>query len=175
MIDLKISDLEKKLNKKILPYKQILGLDIATRTGWATVKTTNQKLILDYGFLEAKTQDPYAKLNQYVEYFNTLINHNDEIIIEDCFFGINVVTLKLLARLEGIAYCVAQEKGCKKQPRLINASSARKIIGAKGNAKKPEVAQWIEDTLNIKLKDNDAADAIILAFNGVLDNAVHLL
>ena len=170
MLTLNINELQEKLQKPIKRNCKTLGLDIATKTGWATIKTDKENLILDYGFINVQAKDHLIKFDEYIEQFKSLIKPSYKVVIEDCFFGFgNALALKLLAKLEGIAYAVCRFNGVKERPSFYMASSARKLVGCKGNAKKPEVHQWIKDTLNIELDNEDASDAVILAFCGVLD------
>lgn len=171
MITLNINELQEKIQKPIKRNYRSLGLDIASRTGFAIIKTDKKNLTLDYGFIDVNAKDHLVKFDEYIEQFKTLIKPNYKVIIEDCFLGFgNALGMKLLAKLEGIAYAVCRFNEVKERPEFYMASSARKLVGCKGNVKKPEVHQWIKDTLNINLKDEDASDAVILSFVGVIDD-----
>jgi Holliday junction resolvasome RuvABC endonuclease subunit len=168
MITLNINDIQEKLKKSLKRNYKVLGLDIASRTGWAVIKTDKENLTLDYGFISVQSKDELQKFDEYIKQFSELIKSNYKVVIEDCYFKF-VSALKLLAKLEGIAYTICRINEVKEQPMFIGPSSARKLVGCKGNAKKPEVHQWIRDSLGIILDDEDASDAVILAFCGVIN------
>lgn len=171
MLKFNIEELQNIIQKPIRRNCKSLGLDTATRTGWALITTNDKTMTIDYGFIHVDSKDQYVRLNEYVKQFTDLIKKDYRVIIEDSFFGGNALVLKFLAKLEGIAYAVAIINGVTEKPIMIGPSSARKFVGCKGNTKKPEVHQWIKDNLNIKLMDEDASDAVILAIVGVIDNA----
>jgi len=163
LIKLSIAQLQKILQKPIKRHYQSLGLDIATRTGWALIKTNSRTLTLDYGFYKAKTTD-LARFNEYVQFFWGLIKKEYHVVIEDCYYKRNAGTLKLLAKLESIAYTIAYLNGCKTE--YIEPSTARYKMNCK--AQKDNVHKWILDNLKIDIADEDASDAVILAFCGII-------
>jgi Holliday junction resolvasome RuvABC endonuclease subunit len=89
------------------------------------------------------------------------------VIIEDTFFGRNVHTLKLISRIGMIAYITARQQGITDMT-FIYATTARKALGLKGNAKKQEVHQQFARITGIKLEDEDMVDAIVLCLNGLI-------
>lgn len=163
-----IEELQRNLKKAIRRNVAVLGLDLATKSGWCLITTNSVSLTINYGVIDTKSKNILDRFDEYIKELSKLIKKEYEIVIEDSYFGGNVVTLKFLAKLEGIAYCIAKLKKIKKQPIMINASSARKQVGAKGNFSKDEVALWIKDKLKIKIEDDNAADALILALVGLI-------
>lgn len=167
MIKFKIKDLEKKLGKRIKTNSKVIGLDTASRTGWCEIVTTKTEAIVNWGFIKIESKDQYVKYNQLIEIFQKLIKEwNCPIVIEDVFFGRNVNTLKVLARLGMIAYVLAKLDSL--STNFILASTARAKLGFNGIAKKAFVHNQIETRLGITLKDEDIVDAFVLALTGIV-------
>lgn len=171
MIKLNITDLQNILQKPIKRNCRILGLDVAARTGWCVIYSNSKKIEIDYGFINLKTPDMYFKFDKFIEEMSFLIKKDDIVVIEDSFMQNNAWVLKMLAKMEGIAYTVARLNKAK-SIQFIMASSSRKTIGIKGNCKKADVANWLSNNLKVNLEDEDAADAIVLGLVGVLQNKV---
>jgi hypothetical protein len=74
----------------------------------------------------------------------------------------------MLSRLGAFAYSSAY---LNKIPdiKFILATSARKYLGLKGNAKKKIIQKEFIKRLKLGIKDEDIVDAMILALNGVLE------
>jgi Holliday junction resolvasome RuvABC endonuclease subunit len=170
MITLNKKDLEKKLNLKLKDDVVSIGLDCATRSGICKLTIADEQVTLDYSFLDLrKVKDNFERYDYLIQYFNdyfyklSTIDKNTVVVIEDIFFGKSVATLKLLARIGAIAYVIA--KLYKLKVILLLASQARNAIGLK-NAKKQVVQKEFLKRIDLKLKDEDAVDAIILSLVG---------
>lgn len=94
----------------------------------------------------------------------------DILVVEDSFMRNNASVLRLLARLSGGVlwawYVLRQEIKEFHKPYLVMASQARAGIGCKGNAKKPEVIQFLRDKYGWIVEDDNEADAAVLALWG---------
>lgn len=175
-----ISRLESKLGKLISKNKIVLGWDVSTHsTGFALIRTTNKYLII-----ERVGKITVPKLNSINELIDLFLSQIREIkseinkhfvldinIIEDCFLKFNVDTLKKLARFGCLLYVVFKDMS--KQQKFLYAVSARKIIGfhkkkGKGNIKK-QVIEYLNNLFEVKIKDDDVADAIVLALAGLIN------
>jgi len=158
--------IEEAFGKKVVPYITSLGVDTASRTGWCKLVTTKDNVQLDYGFIDIETTDKYYKYNKFIELFSTMVN-TDKLVIEESFFGQNAKTFQMLSRLGGFVYAIAHIHG-QTDKRFLLATSARKYLGLKGNAKKEIIQEEFKKRLSLDLTDDDIIDAIILALNGVL-------
>jgi len=171
MIILKIKDLEKKLNKLIKRNTKCLGVDTASRTGWALITTNSNEVIIDYGILNIKTTNNYYKYNYLIGFFDKLIynnlNKNSVIVIEDTFYHFNPKMYAFISRVGMIVYTIAEICSVKNKY-FITAAKARKNLGFKGTAKKEEIHRQFRDSFYINIKDKDVVDAIILALNGII-------
>lgn len=166
----KISKLEKILGRKIKKNYKCLGIDTASRTGWALITTKAQYIIIDTGFIDIDTKNRYFKFNIIIDFFNRLIQPEWAVIVEDTFYRFNPKMYRLISRIGAVAYAVAYLRGCRAEYRP--ASSARKNLGIKGNCKKKEVSIYLKDLLGIEVKDDDIGDAIVLALNGILVDVI---
>lgn len=171
MLTLKIKNIETKLNKKLKKNHITLGIDTASRTGWAIAKTFDDNLIIDYGILDIKSKDKYFKYNQIIDFFDRLIwndlNKDSTIIIEDTFYHFNPKMFAFISRIGMIVYTIAELLGIKNKI-FITASQARKKLGFKGTLKKEQLHNEFRKRFDIKLIDKDVIDAIILALVGAI-------
>jgi len=167
---LKISNkkLEKAFNKRIKKSVVCLGVDTASRTGWCKAVANDKECTFDYGFINVNSKDKYFKYSQYIEILDGIISKDEDLIIEETFCGINIKSFQLLSRLGGFVYAVAHLKGVQHK-KFILATTARKFLGFKGNAKKEIIQKQFIKKLGIEIDDEDVIDAIILALNGILE------
>ena len=172
-----IKKLEKILNRKVIKDTCVLGIDTASRTGWAEIKTTKKTVTINYGVVHLDTKDIYYKYDKLIEIFQNMItNQYKKVIIEDTHlkrykdkdgtWKANVWMLKLLSRIGMIPYIFATLNSIDKI--FLTPSGARSILGIKGNVKKEEVHKWLNTVLGLKIEDKDASDAIVLALNGII-------
>lgn len=120
---------------------KVLGLDIASNTGWALLKDGK---LAKYGMLNIP---PEMNMSQKLKFFETNLRKilddtkPDEVHIEDVFLGMSgVKTLAYLARLNGVAMSVCFNKVGDRiklyQPPVWKANS---FPGLDGMAKKAEI------------------------------------
>ena len=159
--------IEEAFNMKVVPNITSLGVDTASRTGWCKIFTTKDNLSFDYGFIDVESKDKYFKYNQFIDLFSKMVN-TDKLVIEESFFGRNAKTFQMLSRLGGFVYAIAHLHG-QQDKRFLLATSARKYLGFRGNAKKEIIQKEFIEKLDLKITDEDIIDAMILALNGVLE------
>jgi Holliday junction resolvasome RuvABC endonuclease subunit len=174
-IILKIKDIEFKLGKKIKRYITSLGLDCASKSGWAIVITNSEYIEINTGFINVDVKgikDKYIRnnlrYNAVYKCLKGLIKKEYDVIVENVYYGRNANTLILLSRIGAIAWTLAKEKGCK-IIKWFSAVQARSKLGLPTNKKKPIVHAAFTDMTGLKLSNNDIVDAVILALVGVLD------
>lgn len=173
MITISIKELEKRLERKIEIDSLVFGIDTASRTGWCQIKTDKENAYIDYGFVDIQSKDHYYKYDKMIEFFESLIKKSflgpptgGKVVIEDVFFGRNVNTLKMLARIGMIVYVVTKQIDVPKT--FILASTARAKLGFHGTAKKEFVHKQIAKRLKLKITDVDIVDALVLALTGLV-------
>lgn len=150
---------------------QILSLDLSSDiVGWS-VMDKNKKLI-GFGQIELfrhkKKKSPleYVKV-LYSEISNILSLYKiEECVIEDTY-AINVLTIKSLCRIRGIAEASLLNNGIK-NIHLINATSARKLAFNNGKLKKEQCFEKLkslypDDYDKFETKGFDISDSIVLA------------
>ena len=168
MLTIKTKKIEKVFNIKVIPFSICLGVDTASRTGWCLIHADPNNVMFDYGTINIKTKDKYEKYDRYINKFIDLLKSNYTVVIEESFYGKNVKTFQLLSRLGGFVYAVCHLIGIVDK-RFILATSARKNLSFKGNAKKEIIHKEFIKRLNLKIDDPDIIDAMILALNGIID------
>lgn len=167
MLKISISKLEKQLGKLIRKNFTCLGVDTASRTGWCRIKIDSKEVEMDYGFIDIESKDRNFKFNQMIEIFPDLIKGCDKVVIEDVFLKFNVMVHSFLSRIGMIVYVLCHLQGIKEKD-FIWATTARKNLGFKGNAKKEEIHEEFKERFNINIEDEDIVDAIVLALQGVI-------
>ncbi len=170
MITLKIKTIEKKFGIKVKRNINVLGVDTASRTGYATIRVNTKNLYLDYGYIDVrKLPTLNEKYNVIIKEFDNLIKtEQDRVVVEDTFFGPNVYALKLLSRIGMVVYVLSFLKNIKKID-FINASSARSKLGFNSKAKKEEIHKELRKRINIETIDKDIVDGVILALVGIME------
>ena len=159
--------IQKAFDRKVIPYITCMGIDTASRTGWCTITTSATECRFDYGYIDMKGQDKYFKYKHYIEIFYQMLKPEYKVIIEETFYGRNVKTFQMLSRLGGFIYAIAHLIGVKDKDFML-ATTARKNLGFKGNAKKQEIHKQFREKLDIGTDDEDIIDAFILALNGII-------
>jgi Holliday junction resolvasome RuvABC endonuclease subunit len=174
-IVLKISDMELKLGKNIKRNIIALGLDTASNSGYAIVKTNNKSIRINTGFINVDVKGIKDKqLRNNLRYgaaykcLKGLIKKEYRVMVENVFYQRNPNTLIVLARIGAIAWTLAKEKGCK-VIKWLSAVQARSRLGLPTNKKKPIVTQAINDLIGQNIGNNDICDAIALGLCGVLE------
>jgi|WetSurSiteA1Bulk_404760.scaffolds.fasta_scaffold25166_3 Holliday junction resolvasome RuvABC endonuclease subunit len=163
--------LEHNLGKKLNPKIFSIGIDTASRAGWATVSVKDNDVHIECGFIDIRTQDLYFKYNQLIKSFESLFSVVDpkqyKLIIEDTFFGKNVNVLKMISRMGMIAYITGKQAGIE-DIEFVYPTSSRKKLGIKGTLKKAEVHKELTKLIGVELDDPDISDAIVLALYGII-------
>ena len=181
---IKFDTVETFYNIDLAPNKVILGVDVSMHsTRIALIRTTDTYLIIEKidVIKVPKNSDNFligadSFLEQLDQIKRDIISNFslDSVVIEDCFFGSNVKTLKSLARFGILVY--ERFRGCSKKVYFDLPTSARRRIKfkkknkkAKGPKLKKEIIHYINVGLNIKLKSRqtDEADALVLALGGL--------
>jgi len=163
------------------------GFDVSQHsTGIAIIRTTDKYLILEQIHKITTPKLPkHATSKQILDGFDLFLDQLEDFkrsvnkrykldltIIEDCFFGKNVKTLKALARFGILVY--DKFRAISKISILLMPSSARSRIsfrksqvGVSGTKLKKEIMNYINLALDTKIKDHDISDAIVLALAGL--------
>lgn len=120
----------------------ILTLDLSTKnTGFAKF-TKDGKLIKRGQITPATDIDIYHKIQYVTDEVKSLYFNIDTLVIEGLYYGKNVQSLLVLARLSGaVIYSWMSYKF--KLPVIYTASHARKLVGLKGTAHKAEIQVYI--------------------------------
>lgn len=144
--------------------KRVFSLDIATTTGWAFMSTNNIKT-LKFGTIE--TSHKLSESQRLVYFREELIKllvklKPTHVVIEDVYSGINVKTLKLLAKFAGVAQeCCASAAGVESY--IIHNNTVKSYFKVKNKEQLfgfvVSVLEWEEKEFSFK-KHNDIVDAI---------------
>ena len=161
-------EFEDKVGIKLQSNINAIGIDTASRTGWCKISVNTKTISFNYGFINIDSKNIYFKYNEIVNTFYELLHTPlDIVIIEDTFYRFNPNMFKMISRIGATAYTLAHLNHQK--AKYLLATSARKALGIKGNCKKAEVAVYLKEVLNLNITDDDIADSIVLAINGVLE------
>jgi len=179
---IKIKKIELLTGLKLKRNYISIGFDTAVHsTGIAVTRTTEDSIIVD---LLQKIEVPADKnilnsvdlfLSQLDELKQT-ISHKYKLninIMEDCFFGSNVNTLKSLARFGILIY--DRFRGISEVSKFVLPNTARNKlkfkksgVSIKGPKLKREVMNYVNMMLNTDINDSDLADALVLALYGLV-------
>ena len=159
------------------------GFDVSVRnTGIAVIRTTDSYLVIDriHKITIPKNVVQIDALDLFINQLNEFAMEMSKTykidinIIEDCFMGKNVNTLKALARHSVLVY--NKFKGLARKQEFMLPTVARSRIKfkksskkIKGHALKKELIEYVNLALGLKLKpkDTDIADAIVLSLAGL--------
>lgn len=181
---IKLETVEALLGISLYENMVSMGFDTSVHsTGIAIIRTTADSLILDTIHKitipkEVIGNDALDLFIEQLDSFKEKVSRTykvDVAIIEDCFFGKNVNTLKALARHGILVY--DRFKRIAKESKFVMPKDARSRINfkksspkIKGHQLKKEIIEYINNILDLelKVKDNDIADAIVLALAGLV-------
>ena len=183
---IKIETVEEFLEVKLAKNQIVIGWDVSMRsTGIAVIRTSNDFLVLDILDkikIPQRVNDKDA-LDLFIDQLNNFAKKVSQTykidvnVIEDCFFGNNVRTLKALARHSALVY--DRFRGLTRKQYFILPTKARGLVNfeksskeIKGDYLKKEIVNYVNKALGIHLKknkDQDLGDAIVLALAGLVE------
>jgi Holliday junction resolvasome RuvABC endonuclease subunit len=178
---LKIDEIESYFDIDLCLNYTSIGFDVALhKTGIAILRTTEDSLIIDLldTFDVPKNLDEldaYDLFLSQLDDFKTKMSRKykfDEAVIENCWLGMNPKTLVQLARCGGYIY--DRFKSISKHIDFVMPKEARANINFKKSNKsikgyklKKEIMKYINEGLNLELKDDNLADGLALALGGL--------
>ena len=170
-----IKKIEEVTGYKVRKIFKSLGLDIAERTGFCEITTTDKDAIIDFWCVEFdKTNINKVYENMY-QIFCNYIDKQNIVVIEDSFlqrFGrfVQADVFKKLTRFGTLALAVCFNKGIHSQFILAKSSRAKLKIKMITGKPKESVAKWLKEKLDIDLRgDDDASDGVVLGILGILE------
>ena len=144
---------------------RVLSLDIATTTGWATTFGQARRNF-KYGLI--KTSPKLSEPQRLAYFRNEIIKlllefRPTHVVIEDIYAGININTMKLLAKFAGVVEeCCVTIAGI--DPYIIHTSTVKAYFKAKNKRQlfnfMIELLDWENDDKIKFTKHNDIVDAI---------------
>jgi crossover junction endodeoxyribonuclease RuvC len=145
----------------------ILGLDIATTTGYGVIKNNN---LIKYGKFTLAGDEYRLRFKQFRKQILELIKEYKPkiVIIEQTYVGVNVKTTAYLNMLKGICTeCIPENiKIIAEAPSKIR----KEVLGEGKKHTKEEIFEYLTKKFNIKdlniKKDLDITDGILLALWG---------
>ncbi len=151
--------------------KIVVGLDLAEKMGLCVLDGATKQILFSSSVKLSKKDSEsrlihlYKLLNKIIEMFSP-----GEVAIEDVFLPAKTSrrTPISLGELRGVARLCAAEHGLPVffyPPRKVKQS-----ITGYGNASKNDVIDWVEHEFDIKVKDDNEADAISIAWTHVINN-----
>ena len=150
--------------------KTLIGLDLATKCGVSVFDIGTEKLIFSDTLFLPKS-DGQLRLRQLYDSLNLLYAKYKftEAAIEDVFLPVKTSprTPIALGELRGVARLWASQKGI--EVYFYPPRKVKMAITGFGNAAKADVITWIQNEFNIKVKDDNEADAISIAWTHILE------
>ncbi len=155
----------KKLTNNI-----VVGLDLAEKMGLCVINGATKQLLfsstvkLSKADGESRLIHLHKLLNKVIEKFSP-----HEIAMEDVFLPVKTSprTPISLGELRGVARLCAAEHDLPVffyPPRKVKLA-----ITGYGNASKEDIISWVEKEFNIKVKDDNEADAISIAWTHIMN------
>jgi len=147
----------------------VIGLDLAQKLGISAFDGSNEKLLFSesIALYRGDTQKRLLRLREYLCEIFARYNPS-EIAIEDVFLPAKTSprTPIALGEMRGIARLCAAERNL---PVFFYAPRQVKMaITGYGNASKQDVIHWIETEFQVKVKDDNEADAVSIAWTHIL-------
>ena len=177
-------------NNKKLYQGTLVGLDLATKSGYAIIKVDASKVnLVGYGSIKIpRHSNDILRLETTANTITNIIKSylcqgTSIITIEDCFLAKwNPRTFGFLSRLSGyVASSIYNEfRNCipLHHIKLIPPSTAKKLVGLKGNCSKEETIKFVNSLLKRHLFreiHNNITDAIVLALAGGVNDKQSIL
>ena len=171
-----------KLHNVKIPRGTYIGLDMASKTGYAVVVSdgTTAKLVA-YGSIKVPFAIPEyercafveAGLNPILRDWITpeqMVGRKATIVIENCFLKHNPKTFKVLSQLGAwMARSIIGQYKKSTIIHLIYPTESRKLAGVKGRLSKEGLVNFVNNLLGKKVFEevhNNITDAVILAIAG---------
>lgn len=158
---------------------KVLGFDPGIdRLGWAVITEGDTSYSLDrFGLITTdKTKDSAFRLAEIsTDTIHLMKEFNPDVVyIEKLFFSVNVKTAMIVSEVRGVLKSiVATEKKILKE---IHPMQLKKVITGSGKAKKKDIQQAMISLFNLqeKFATDDVADAIAIAYVGILEELQHI-
>jgi Holliday junction resolvasome RuvABC endonuclease subunit len=149
--------------KGVVEYGDAIHIYKSTVCG---IGDESEPALIDYGSIIPNKKMNHAQKLQYIyeEIYKILEQYPqvDKVIMEDQHFRNNASTLKLLARISGVAMLAAQQHGC--EIVLYPAATVKKGFTGNGRAEKKDMIATANDRFGLELKDDNQADAIGVSY-----------
>lgn len=150
--------------------KTLIGLDLATKCGISVFDADAEKLIFS-DTVKLPKSDGQLRLQQLYDYLNMMYARFKpiEAAIEDVFLPVKTSpkTPIALGELRGVARLWAAQHGI--DVHFYPPRKVKMAITGFGNAAKSDIISWIQNEFNIKVKDDNEADAISIAWTHILE------
>lgn len=181
MKTIKIQTIEKKINRKLKTNSLIIGFDSSMHsTGISILKTTDKSLMIlgvklievDKGVKETDAIDLFTdQLDRFKVSLEGKYKFN-KTWIENVYVGLNPKTGIYLIRIGTLIY--DRFKNISNITEFIYPVSARALVRfkksdkkVKGKQLKAELVDYVNKLFNIKVKNDDIADSLILSLAGL--------
>jgi crossover junction endodeoxyribonuclease RuvC len=152
----------------------ILGLDPGIdRLGWAVIKDLDDSYeLVHYGLITTdKTKDSSVRLAEIAADLQSLLvtHHPDLVATEQLFFSVNVKTAMTVSEVRGVIKAISSLQGL--EVKEVHPLTLKKRIVGSAKATKKEMQSAVSTLFNLtsKFKTDDVADAIAIAYVGMLD------
>lgn len=190
MIKLTLKKLERNLGLKLHKNVACLGVDTASTTGLALIKTNSDKVIIKYDLFKLpsipkKIADQMEKAEKYEQAMDSALNLIRDyekdlkikppsiLVLEQSFLFKNPETFGYLRGLQGIFYSELYD--CFDEIKIYLPTVTRKLVGfhsslprgTKTEIKKKEICNWVSNVIEKEIKDHNIADALILSLSGL--------
>jgi crossover junction endodeoxyribonuclease RuvC len=160
---------------------RIIGCDLSTvASGWSLLEssgpTKEQTQLLRYGVIEPMDGlTESEKFFVFAHQFDMLIRlfKPDCLVIEDTFYSKDPTVLKKLNRLAGHIQSVWFKLRRMDAVFYMAMSARRSLGGLSGKAKKEEIVTAVNQFFGLRgrLKDHNAADAVVIAYHHAVTGA----
>lgn len=176
-----LATVEGLLEKELRVNTTAIGFDVASyNTGIYVLRTDEKYLYEEASFkIEVPKTKKTTLLEKMQRYEQDLLNIKSQLslkgykvaVIEDCFLMGNVWVVKTLARFETVTWMIFKDSVDYCFFKM--AKHARNKVGIKTKAKttkkrKQEIMNWINKMFDLKITDEDLADAMILSLVGLV-------
>ncbi len=143
---------------------RVAAFDLSlTGTGWALYPGPSGSM--EFGTIRPRMKDGMSRLDEIVSRVMAIADHAETLLFEDLSFGSNDPSAQERA---GLAYLIRHRLWKEGQSFfLVAPSRLKKFVTGKGNAKKELMMLEVFKRFGHSPADNNAADAIGLAYIGM--------